>query len=303
MTGCHRASAAGLALAAALVSAPPAAAFCPTTTCDQTAPPDDENACRLVDGCLVGGHRLHWQPACISYSVQEDGSARLDISYQVANRIIGNAFDKWTASDCDGQQPSLQVFPTEPVSCARQEYNQNGPNANLWVFRDEGWPYREDEGDWTLGLTTVTFNPENGEIYDADVEINSHGSAITVGDEEVANDFDSIVTHEAGHVLGLEHSLDPEATMYASYLEGSTSLRSLSPDDEAGMCSIYPPDRSTGACDPEPRHGFSTECARPPDEGCFCAAAAKTGRTTLWALALLGVALAALARRRRATEP
>src|SRR5262249_46305618 len=151
------------------------------------------------------------------------------------------------------------------------------PNQNLIVFRDDGWPYNDPYS--TLGLTTVTFNAETGEIYDADMEINASGRNLSITDTVPSNGFDllSVVTHEAGHFFGLAHATDPVATMYASYKPGSASLRDLAPDDIEGICAIYPTTKTrvvaasvapTGrvdstACDPTPRHGLTDQCEVP----------------------------------------
>jgi hypothetical protein len=50
-----------------------------------------------------------------------------------------------------------------------------------------------------------------------------------------------IATHEYGHALGLGHSGDTAATMYGSYNACDSSLRTLSPDDIAGIEYLYPP--------------------------------------------------------------
>jgi hypothetical protein len=288
--------------AAALLSATPAAAYCIATTCDPTAPAGSDSACELVGGCITGGEPLHWPGRCTSYSVHRDGSQKRGIDYDLANQVIGSAFKKWTTADCGGEPTSLQVYDTEPVDCARREYNDDGPNANLWVFRDTGWPYPDDESHWTLALTTVTFHVDTGEIYDADVEVNTYEHQITAAADDVQNDFASIVTHEAGHVLGLGHSTDPLATMFASYLEGDTRLRSLNDDDVAGICSLYPSDRAVTECNWEPRNGFSAQCGS-DEKGCFCAAPAERHAPGAWPVALLGAWLLAWRRYRRLSEP
>ena len=58
-----------------------------------------------------------------------------------------------------------------PVECDRVKYNQDFGNQNVIVFRDDKWDKNDSSN--TLALTTVTFNPDTGEIYDADIELNT----------------------------------------------------------------------------------------------------------------------------------
>ena len=56
----------------------------------------------------------------------------------------------------------------------------------------------------------------------------------------VANDVQNTVTHEFGHVLGLDHSPDPTSTMYFSEPLGETSKRNLDPGSKRFVCEVYP---------------------------------------------------------------
>ena len=129
-----------------------------------------------------------------------------------------------------------------PVDCALVQYNQDQPNQHVILFHDTNWPYTDAAN--TLALTTVTYDPDTGEIYDADMEVNTTVSPVVVSDPvaDDAYDFLSIVTHETGHFLGLAHSGDERATMYAHYQPGQTSMRNLTEDDVTGICTIYPSD-------------------------------------------------------------
>jgi hypothetical protein len=162
----------------------------------------------------------------------------------------------------------------------------------------------------------VTFDPTTGEIFDADMEINSHDQTVTVSGPLPANgyDFESIVTHETGHFLGMAHSGDARATMFAHYQPGTTAMRNLSSDDVTGICSVYPPNgtRATstgnalpeGVCDPTPRHGFSTQCGDTSKQGCLHSSiggpAPGDGAA---AAAIAALVVARVARRRRARRP
>jgi hypothetical protein len=69
-------------------------------------------------------------------------------------------------------------------------------------------------------------------------------------------DLLTVAAHEIGHTLGLAHSSDPNALMYASY---SGPHRSLSEDDIAGVQALY----GVGSA-PEPAPQTPPENATPP---------------------------------------
>jgi hypothetical protein len=152
------------------------------------------------------------------------------------------------------------------VSCANVEYNQHAGNANVLLFRDDFWPHTTDTGGGTadtLALTTVTYDVDKGDIYDADIEVNTANNHFTTSDDPGPDDVDllSVLTHEAGHFLGLAHSAD-QSTMYPDYMLGTDAIRTLAADDQNAICTAYPPNRQpTGACTGIPRHGFAPECA------------------------------------------
>jgi hypothetical protein len=126
-----------------------------------------------------------------------------------------------------------------------------------------------------LAVTTVFRNTSTGEIVDADMEINAVNVfwADLVQNPSLATDstadFQNMITHELGHVIGLAHPCyiasdgptiltdnqgqpeldcaDPmlpaavaNATMFPSVSMSDTSRRRLTPDDAQGACDIYP---------------------------------------------------------------
>lgn len=243
-------------------------AYCRTTTQPQPA-----GYLAQVRGCWSDGAPLYWSNACVSYNVQQAASKYA--SLEKAQQIAQLAFGKWTNIDCPGGgKSSIQATDLGPVACGVVQYNQRVPNQHVIVFRDNNWPHGQDTQN-TLGLTTLTFEPNTGEIYDADMEINSQDQALSASDAVPTDGYDiqSIITHEAGHFFGLAHSDQRQATMFPSYETGSARMRDLSTDDIAGICAIYPNGgkriiaggKTVDAekCDPTPRHGFSSECAAP----------------------------------------
>jgi MYXO-CTERM domain-containing protein len=91
--------------------------------------------------------------------------------------------------------------------------------------------------------------------------------------------------------------------MFSMYNVGNVGLRSLHPDDVAGVCDIFDPQNPETLCLGKPRHGFSTKCyVKPDDGGCKCRApSAPGGAGALGVVALVGGAATRRARRRRVT--
>ncbi len=294
-------------------------AFCRTTTVaiPTTYAPDQK-------GCWSEGVPLFWRNQCVGYSLQK--AAGENIPYPVASDVMDAAFNRWAVVPCpqasaDGHvSVSIRPFDNGPVACTKVEYNANASNQHVIVFRDAKWPHPGDQYN-TLALTTVTFNTITGEIYDADMEVNTADQPITADGKVLPDGYDleSIITHEAGHFYGLAHSENLRATMYPQYQHGTTLMRSLSHDDVEGICAIYPPNgkRNVGtsvdksgqidatSCDPTPRHGFSTLCKdeQPSRKKSFlpCSAAARSpGRSvSSVAMVIASASMAAVAAMRR----
>jgi len=184
------------------------------------------------------------------------------------------------------------------------------------VTRYNCWEHDSTSGPGgTIALTTVTYVPSTGEILDADMELHDWNGSISSPDGMyftcappeagtcsdpgysqsgcVYWDVGNTVTHEAGHMLGLDHcavggagatacpnsgtALNPEYPVMAPTATfGDTDKRTLKPDDIDGVCTIYPVKDSGG--------------------GCGCGTASASG------LALLGLFLAALRPRRRSAQ-
>lgn len=298
----HLVLASGLWGAAALLWPASAAAYCRTTTCTPGVNCEYDPS----TGCAITGLPLEWKSSCISFGVQQDASPLRNIDYDSAHTIIESAYAAWLAASCKGGLPSIDIADFGPIACGVAQYNKVGPNANVWMFRDDDW----DDGSGvatasktpsgTLAITIITFNPETGEIFDADVEVNSQQVPLTTGDEGVQFDLASIVTHEAGHFLGLSHSREPEAAMRERYAPGTRTLRQLSEDDQAGMCAIYPPDRELPPGNCTPRHGFSSSCYRGENGGCSVAGTPGREHGWLFGALLTGLGIALCRRLARA---
>jgi len=240
--------------AAVYLLSPQIAAYCQSTTCSG-------NCERDFDDCKVTGHELYWDTMCVSFSVQEDGSEHIDLA--AIREVVTRSFVEWSDRQCpDGGTATMAFAAEDDAKCHAAEYNEDGPNANIILFQDYKWAY--SSSDNTLAKTTVSYDTDTGEILDADIELNHAYNEFTTGDDLVVFDLQSILTHEIGHFIGLDHTFDFSATMNAGYQEGTTELRTLEEDDIAGLCAAYPPGRNV-KCNPKPNGGFSGLCAAEAD--------------------------------------
>jgi hypothetical protein len=115
-------------------------------------------------------------------------------------------------------------------------------------------------GSSNTGRTRVLFDPSTGAISEADIVINPHpvaadGSPVQFSTDGTPGTYDleSSLTHELGHLLGLEHSGVIASTMQARqglnglYNLSSTTNRTLSEDDRAAVRGLYGPREGLGA--------------------------------------------------------
>ncbi|HLL53744.1 MAG TPA: matrixin family metalloprotease [Myxococcaceae bacterium] len=112
-------------------------------------------------------------------------------------------------------------------------------NLVIWLGGNQ-WTH----DDATLAVTSVTYDAATGEIFDADMELNDN-RVWKVGGSALAADVESLITHEAGHFLGLDHSANTSAIMFADYAVGDVKT-TLTPQDVNDVCTVYPATASAG---------------------------------------------------------
>jgi MYXO-CTERM domain-containing protein len=299
-------------------SADRASAYCRMTTPGNSQIGDEP--------CPTEGTPLYWKDACLSYAIDYRGSQWMD--YPDIETAVDASFAAWQGADCGGTTPNLIFKALEPSECQRPEFNTTG-NVNTIAFLD---PWKDPCADaddpgyspFAFAVTIVWNNTSTGEILDADMMINDELATSRFAGGPYANcpplgcpsgnpgeaDLANIVTHEAGHFIGIGHSDVAEATMYAMADRTSTKKRSLEQDDINAVCDIYPPGNLDDTCNAAPTGGLELNCetdangdpiacddpAAPPSSG-GCSAT-RTPADAPWA-ALLAALLGLTVLRRR----
>lgn len=258
-----RARSASLLLALAIALSPAAAhAFLvydtgaiPKPACDQAQP-----------------QKLHWDQSKIDYVVATKVTGGLAV--EDLEDVTIRSFDAWATVQCFAAGHTLGYagrIDSAPVGYV------DGPgakNENAVMFVDAGWGH----GPGVLGLTTLTYDTCTGVVVDADIELNSGEFDFSAAEVPPTGrtDMRNTVTHEAGHFLGLDHSANRFATMFAKAPSGETIKRTLDEDDVAGLCYIYASDDQPcpdDVCTP-PENGGSASAG---SGGGSCAAAGGAG--------------------------
>jgi hypothetical protein len=143
----------------------------------------------------------------------------------------------WSMLDCSGETSAFEFADGGVNTSAVVGHSASDPaaNENLIAWIAEEWNYSPS----IVALTSLTYDTQTGEIVDADIEINDARFDFSMSGEMDRMDILNTVVHETGHFLGLDHSLEPEATMFASAPAGERTKRTLHQDDIEGFCAMY----------------------------------------------------------------
>ncbi len=280
--------------------------------------------CRLKAGeavagysCSEGGIPLTWKRRCISYAVYP--SASDDPPLQEILNAIDASFDSWTSVRCQGVPIEIEIERLKDLSrCSVPQHNPDGPNLNSIAFVSD-WLDRGNPPE-AFALTSVWHDKATGEILDVDMEMNedpelegilgkfgicpapieTRAGELPLCAVDGLVDIQNVVTHEAGHFLGLGHSEDLRSVMRFQAETRDLSKRTLEADDIEGICAIYPPGSLPEQCDFAPRNGKSLQCYEPQAaNGCGCRAAGSPGDDSSWPWILAALLPAAILLRRR----
>ncbi|MCA9523104.1 MAG: matrixin family metalloprotease [Myxococcales bacterium] len=181
------------------------------------------------------GEPVRWHQERVSFHLNlQSVPSYLDSSRVLY--IVQQSFATWNAVESSFLRLDFGGTTTQ-----RTEYDRNGDtNVNTVYFETVSW---DDDSD-VLALTKTIYEPKTGEIKDADIRVNAVHFTWSTSDSNVQNDVQNMLTHEVGHLLGLEHSDDEESTMYATSKAGEMSKRTLAQDDINGVSYLYPSDKS-----------------------------------------------------------
>ncbi len=250
---------------------------------------DDFHVTRLLPnfvrtGPTTAGKYLFWESGCVIVTVDAAGTNQVNAD---------NEFDAIDSSIAEWNDNVRSCSYMELVQQERIASEVGRDKRNLIKFRDTTWcrpPIKDDPARCyspsAAGITTAVFvddpgSGRDGAIVDADIELNGADFALahmgqTSGTNSCKSEITNTLTHELGHMLGLEHpclaSGDPEredgdgnpvpacnattdpaileATMYNFQDCGETKKATITPDEIDAICTIYPTAKDPKECGP-----------------------------------------------------
>lgn len=177
-------------------------------------------------------HPLFWKKGCVPIYLNEEGTP--NVNFSVLQSTVSKSCKSWSNVVCTYLTLQYAGLTNED----RVGFNPySDENANILVFRQTDWVHNKA----IIALTTVTFDHNTGEIVDADIEFNAQQFQFSTNTQPDATsvDVENTVTHELGHVIGLAHSYDIDATMFPYSSGADTSKATLGDDDIEAVCAIY----------------------------------------------------------------
>ncbi|MDF1565050.1 MAG: hypothetical protein P1V51_18570 [Deltaproteobacteria bacterium] len=195
-----------------------------------------------------GGEPLRWASFPVPYRL---GPTERRCEERL--RLLRRGFEAWMAP------------PDSPVALRYEgpideAFVSGDGESSAVVLEAVGWPPELGDARTTAGATLHLSAAGTSQLLEADLGLNA--VEFNWADETPAADaldLWSVVTHEVGHLLGLEHACDGpgpircadapasirEAALFPAASPGDTSRRRPAADDLAGLRALYGP--GTGA--------------------------------------------------------
>ena len=254
------------------------------------------------------GQGFYWPQTCIPLSAypysMTDASGGMEMTPDEILHAATAAAAAWSSARPSATDPVCTYLRINVTESDAQPRVAGLDYTNILIFRTTSWCAPSDApgtcsyAPEALAITSVFVNKVNGRIIDGDIEVNSKNFVWTDLDLDPKGtgkqDLQNALTHEMGHLIGLDHTCFPpgtpgtpplddmgnpvpscdsaptsvqQTTMFASAIPGDTEKRTLAPDDIRAVCAIYPVASDPMFCPDKDAPPEQQACALAPGSG------------------------------------
>ncbi len=165
------------------------------------------------------GLPVHWPSASSIVDIYVNSQNSQGLDEETVQAIASSSISQWN------NVAKIFIRKNTTVSQGQQDFNELFFSTDANFFSGTG----------VIGITQVGYRESSGEILEADILINDNFTFSTTSTNP--SFLGNVVTHEAGHFLGLGHGQVVGSTMFYALSRGQ---HETNPDDKAGLYSLYP---------------------------------------------------------------
>lgn len=165
------------------------------------------------------GLPVHWPSASSVVDIYVNSQNSQGLDEATVQAIASSSISQWN------NVAKIFLRKNTTVNQGQQDFNELYFSTDATFFGGTG----------VIGITQVGFRESSGEILEADIVINDNFAFSSTSTDP--SYLGNVVTHEAGHFLGLGHGQVVGSTMFYALSRGQHETNS---DDKAGLHSLYP---------------------------------------------------------------
>ncbi len=180
----------------------------------------------IADGyvrIVLGGKTLHWNDPDIDWQLNPESFADMDA--QGVSDAADRAFATWNQINKSAINFRRGADTTEADYSRSSHIVYLDPNNSSGFFPN---------GSGTVAITPIIYSTGDGRIVDVDIIFNGKDFDFALHTNESGFDLQDVMTHEIGHMIGLDHSPHHGSSMWPYVTPGQWLHRSLSQDDIIG---------------------------------------------------------------------